>query len=248
VKTNHRNAFVPAWLNQAGLPQSEFRIYCCLNSHSDKDTMIAWPKAETIASECMMARNTVWKSIKALESKGLIRRVGKPFQGSSRYLVLTPTGANGIPVELPTSANEIPVEESPIGANEMPPTGANEILQSAQIGRRECPSKNVHQGRFINIEPSPEIPFSSEAFREAWQDWQQHRKEKKKPLTPTSARSQFKAFIEWGEARSIVAIEHSIRNGWQGVFEPKQPASGYAANKPAQTVNTGRRKGHEETL
>ena len=143
--------FIPSWLNTFGLSQSEFRVYCCLASRADNVTGIAWPKADTIAEDCIMARNTVWKSLRTLESKGLIRRVGKPFQGSSRYEVLTlPTGANETPIDSPIGANQIPIESAPIGANETPPIGANEILQSAQSDSRECNPKNVIQGRVSN--------------------------------------------------------------------------------------------------
>lgn len=58
-------------------------------------------------------------------------------------------------------------------------------------------------------------------FRAAWDRWQQHRREKKSPLTPTSTRQQLKQMTAWGPARSIEAIDNSILNGWTGLFEPK---------------------------
>jgi hypothetical protein len=57
-------------------------------------------------------------------------------------------------------------------------------------------------------------------FATAWEDWQAHRKSLRKPLTPQSISEQLKQFGEWGVQRSIEAIRHSIKNGWQGVFEP----------------------------
>lgn len=223
--------FIPSWLNQARLPQSEFRVYCCLISRADNATGIAWPKADTIAADCMMARNTVWKALRALEGRQLIRRVGKPFQGSSRYQILMPTGANETLVDGVTSSNETPIDDA-TGANETPPIGANEILQSAQTRRRECNPKNVIQGRntkselfeeFPSERKSPmsdKLPFSSAAFADAWNDWIQHRAEIKKKLTPTSIKQQLRNFAEWGEERSITAIRHTIGNGWQGIREP----------------------------
>lgn len=149
--------FIPAWLNLAGLSQAEFRVYCCLAARADIKTGIAWPKAETIGTDCLMARNTVWKSLRSLEGKKFIRRVGKPFQGSSRYQVLIPIGANEIPIEEPSiGANEIPIEDCPIGANETPPIGANEILQSAQMDSREGITNKSNQRRVTTRENSPE--------------------------------------------------------------------------------------------
>ena len=148
--------FIPAWLNQAGRSQADFRVYCCLVARADIKTGIAWPKADTIAADCIMARNTVWKSLRSLEECGMIRRVGKPFQGSSRYQVLTSTGANGTPIDDATSANEIPIEDSPTSANETPPIGANEILQSAQMDSREGITNKSNQRRVTKRENSLE--------------------------------------------------------------------------------------------
>jgi hypothetical protein len=66
------------------------------------------------------------------------------------------------------------------------------------------------------------LPFSSEAFSKAWQSWIDYRKELKKPLKDATVTAQWKEFVAWGEAKSIASIEQSIKNGWQGLFEPKQ--------------------------
>ena len=88
------------------------------------------------------------------------------------------------------------------------------------------------------------LPFPSEAFSQAWQMWEQHRKEKKKPLTPTSVTKQFEELLAMGEKRAIAAINHSITRGWQGIFEPTSPTS-----KPPAIVDTSTRsKGIEEYL
>lgn len=144
--------FIPSWLNMAGLSQAEFRAYCYLASRADNATGVAWPQAGTIASDCVMAKNTVWKSIGALEGRGLIIRVGKPFQGSNRYKILSPPiGANGIPIEGTTSANEIPIEQPPIGANEILQSAQMATHQSAQMDSREGTPKKVLHRRKNNL-------------------------------------------------------------------------------------------------
>jgi len=72
----------------------------------------------------------------------------------------------------------------------------------------------------INKESLP-LPFLSDGFKTAWEDWLKYQKQKKKKMTELTIKSQFKKFKEWGEAKSILAIEDAIANGWQGVFEPK---------------------------
>jgi hypothetical protein len=62
--------------------------------------------------------------------------------------------------------------------------------------------------------------FDSPEFLQAWEDWQQHRREIRKPLTPTSSKIQMNQFAEWGEKRAIAAINHTLSKGWQGIREP----------------------------
>jgi hypothetical protein len=53
-----------------------------------------------------------------------------------------------------------------------------------------------------------------------------YRKEMKKTLTDSSVQAQCKEFVLWGEAKSISSIEQSIKNGWQGLFEPNKSFGG----------------------
>ncbi len=65
------------------------------------------------------------------------------------------------------------------------------------------------------------LPFGSEAFIASWKSWVTYRKEMKKSLTDSSVQAQFKEFALWGEQKSTESIEQSIKQGWQGLFEPK---------------------------
>jgi len=68
--------------------------------------------------------------------------------------------------------------------------------------------------------------INSEKFRNAWRDWIEHRKQKRKTITEAQAKKQLAALATWGEDKAIIAIENSIRNGWQGLFEPKPDQAG----------------------
>lgn len=61
-------------------------------------------------------------------------------------------------------------------------------------------------------------------FQAAWADWLQYRKGMRKPLQPASQQRQLDQFSQWGQDRAIMAIEHTIRMGWQGVREPESRA------------------------
>lgn len=80
------------------------------------------------------------------------------------------------------------------------------------------------KGQPVNLDSIPwvsALPFSSEAFSKAWQSWIDYRKELKKPLKDATVTAQWKEFVKWGEEKSIASIEQSIKNGWQGLFEPR---------------------------
>ena len=72
-----------------------------------------------------------------------------------------------------------------------------------------------------------EIPSSlnSPEFLSSWGDWVLHRGEIKKPLTPTASKLALRKLEKLGHDRAVAAIQHSIANGWQGIFEPDGKAS-----------------------
>ena len=78
----------------------------------------------------------------------------------------------------------------------------------------------------VQGEPSPEVPLllNTVEFRSAWGDWLKHRREKKKPVQPGSLaeREQLKKLEDFGPARAIAAIRHSISNDYQGIFESNE--------------------------
>jgi hypothetical protein len=80
-----------------------------------------------------------------------------------------------------------------------------------------------------------DLPFESEKFAEAWDMWQEHRREKKKRLTKSTATMQLKAMEEIGEFRSIAMIKYSIKNGWTGLFE-ENVSNVTAINVPSSQI------------
>jgi hypothetical protein len=65
----------------------------------------------------------------------------------------------------------------------------------------------------------PEV-LQTQAFRESWAAYEQHRREIKKPLTQTAGDRALKRLAKAGEQEAIARIERSIGNGWQGLFFP----------------------------
>jgi len=100
------------------------------------------------------------------------------------------------------------------GKKERREEGKKEIPPSPQGG---TPAKKPKPTDFAVTIPES---LNSPQFVEAWAKWQQHCKEIRKPLTETRANTQIGKLVSIGAERAVIAIEHSIAGGWQGIFEP----------------------------
>jgi hypothetical protein len=80
-----------------------------------------------------------------------------------------------------------------------------------------------------------DLPFESEDFAEAWNDWVVYRKEKKKKLTPSTIKMQLKKLGSVGEIRAIRMIAYSIEKGWEGLFE-ENVSNVTAINLPSSQI------------
>jgi len=63
-----------------------------------------------------------------------------------------------------------------------------------------------------------DVPFVNGCLK-AWEEWEQYMKEKKKKLTPSTAKKQIKFLGGRPENEIIEIINRSIEKGWQGLFE-----------------------------
>lgn len=79
-------------------------------------------------------------------------------------------------------------------------------------------------------------PLRTDTFRSAWVDWQAHRREIKKPLTPHSMTQQLTQFASWGPERAVEAIRHTILKGWMGIVEPSHGRSNGTVGPPAKAT------------
>lgn len=83
-----------------------------------------------------------------------------------------------------------------------------------EVGNENKNKKNVKKLK-NPLPPNLDTP----EFREAWESWIRHRNEKRSPMTPTAADRLLKQLSGWGPSRSAAAIEHSLANGYTGVYE-----------------------------
>ena len=80
-----------------------------------------------------------------------------------------------------------------------------------------------------------ELPFSSSAFSEAWNEWMTHLKQKRKTPTTKATELQLKKLGNLNESDAMIMIYHSIEGNYQGLYSPNGNAG--QANTSAQNPN-----------
>jgi len=109
--------------------------------------------------------------------------------------------------------------------------GGNPTLK-ATLKPEQNKSKNKNKKQNKKQKESFDFPgdwMKSLKFQDAWNNWNQHRKEIKKPQTSASIKQQLNKLNELGEPEAIRWINNAIMQGWQGLYEP--------AGKAAQSVS-----------
>jgi len=67
-------------------------------------------------------------------------------------------------------------------------------------------------------------------FETAWNEWNQHLKQKRKKPTPLTIKKQLKTLSNLSESQAVECIDKSISNGWQGLFPDDLPTSKNSIN------------------
>jgi hypothetical protein len=89
----------------------------------------------------------------------------------------------------------------------------------------KTPCTPVHPNRKEDKKEDRDTPLPpwGEGMAKAWNEWVQFRKEKKAKLTATTVTKQFEMLASLSsEDEAIECVQQSIRNGWQGLFPPRQ--------------------------
>lgn len=99
---------------------------------------------------------------------------------------------------------------------------------------KEEEGKEGAQARAVGNE-LPEFPqiLKTDAFLAAWSDWLAYRRERKlSAWKPRTIQAQLATLADLGEPSAVESIRQSIRNGWQGLFEPRNGISGHNPPRP----------------
>ena len=211
------------------------KVYLVLARHANAEGN-CWPSVERIGIMAGLQRRAVQLGLRRLKDAGLIEQStanGKATTYSLRGArPCAPNRTRGAPQCTPgrTTVRR----------------GAPQCRRRAHDGAPRTTPMNytneLHQKNKAHGKAAAAVEIPSELdsadFREAWERWEQHRKEIKKTLTPSTTAAQLRKLATWGVLRAVAAIEHSIEKGWQGIFEP---SSNGAQNGKQRTIGPGQR-------
>lgn len=100
----------------------------------------------------------------------------------------------------------------------LPPKGGDLLPDTPKARKEKRPSSRDHE----SATHYPESWQSDLPFTTALADYFRHRRESKKPATPTAAALMRKKLLAHGIEAATRALEQSAANGWTGVFPEKQ--------------------------
>ena len=210
------------------LPPLALHIASTLAQYVDSHIGTARPGLHTLAADTGLHHSTVVKMLHALEHGGYLHKsVGG---GRGRATEWTPQTVALAPIELEpeTVATEPTVKT--------PETVAKTVGETVAktVGLSKPPSGE--QGRSGDLPPNPPQKTKSKPKKkngadlfeempnfipsESWEAWEQHLREKRKPLTPSSRMAQWKLLVKYrADGHDPVdVIERSIAGNWQGLY------------------------------
>lgn len=134
-----------------------------------------------------------------------------------------PSNRTNLPPVPPSSREERHIEQHNRGqeSDPVPAEGTSELFQEQSQPASKARPKKARKPP----EELPEIPATlrEPEFITTWEKWQKHRREKKKPLTPTNAEGQLADLAARGPVEAVCLLKRAIQNGWIGyVFERDQ--------------------------
>jgi hypothetical protein len=233
-------------------------VYLALARRADAGGW-CYPSIGTIQADTGLSRKTTIEAIKALVNLGMVVVSAGPHgRGSHGYTL--PAMATGLETTPVTGSENEPQpvqklhstgsDNEPQPVQKLHSTGSENEPQpvqklhpnNTQLTTTKNNTQRTKRGKAAAV--AVEIPkeLESPEFQEAWSEWLQHRREIRKPATPTTQRKALVGLAAMGPARAIAAINHSVANGWQGIFEPNgESTNGHNGKQRSLAIGPGQR-------
>ena len=173
----------------------------------------------------------------ALTTRGFIAK----YASGNAYYGVIPTFPRHQVINNREKESELPEPLQYIAFDACPTRDPRDNHAGKAEGKGREGNKEGKGTRKESVNDAVLLPYDSSDFKLFWANWEQHRKETKKPITPTSRKQQFAKLAEMGERRAIEALKHSLAGGYAGIYEP-------STSKPNGSTHNDRHHGETETL
>lgn len=230
-----------AWAQAQIVPDSECKLILLVLANRaathETDSYICWPSIRQLSEECILSPRTIHERLEKLRELGLISWTKRKsqdggFTSNLFRLPIAPYCAERTTLLRPAHHPTAP-DAPPYCAPCTTPTapGAVETVSKETVSDPANETKSRGRSgkggeRSSSVPGSTTIPeaLDTPEFKETWLMWLTHRKQIRKPMNLVSQDLKLKTLSQWGPERAIAAIRHSVENGWQGLFEPKNSA------------------------
>jgi Helix-turn-helix domain len=199
------------------------------------DNGICYPSYATLVADTGLSLNSVRRAIRSIPPNELqVLQKGRATGHPSRYRITIDCA------QTCTSQGQDCAETGHsqfnncghMGHSTMPSQGAHRVLTEHLTPQElpiELPINRKHAPGFFGSatkEPAdPPVPATLQLreFMKAWSDFDDYRRhgKAKKEWTYRAKELALEKCVRLGPDRAVAALEHSMMNGWTGIFEPK---------------------------
>lgn len=208
-------------------------VLVALASFADEDGY-CYPGQETLAGMTGQDARSVRRHLLELEKSGFIKRKHrydekKKKRTSDGYHLLAPA----------ERLNPYRTDDPVTNRTDCPPDRLSRDLSDHKVDpsvKKDPPvSPKGSYRKPVKPPPEPELdpPYSGTEFTRALTNFENHRREMKRPLTPTSRRALYGRLETWGEEMAIEALVEVVEKGWIGPVAPRSQAGRGNGHRPA---------------
>src|SRR5574343_53033 len=216
------------WATEQRLPSLQKLVLLMLANRTNHDTGECFPSHARLAEECGMSKDSVKRSLQALEDRGLIEIRRQTSHGVN------------LPNTYRLNMHRVGADSTQGRCCEPPGVGADSTqgrcCEPPGVGADSPPNQEVEPIREPISPPYPPKAFKPEEFeiphwlpQASWAEWCQHRREIRHPLTAPSCAQTVSAISEIRESGGDWqgAINRSIANRWRGIFNDKRSTTNH---------------------
>ena len=169
---------------------------------------------DLVTEKTGMKRRKVTSAFDALQDAGFIEKDHKGMPRTNHYRICTDLLVQNVQTSMYETYEQVGTKRTDIPYN-----------------KKESKKETKNRGRVIGEEEKVLLSWLDEnGLGDIWSEWEQHRKEIRKKLTPTTTLKQLKQLKKIGTARARAALEHSIQQGYSGIYEPRNSKDGSQNN------------------